>query len=132
MRAVTFDITVPSFLISKGLGKVTESALFGGLSRVRYRDVSEPPLPADDWVRLETLAAGVCGTDIGTLTFKASTAMEPFGSFPAVLGHEIAARVLEVGPAVRRVEPGQRVAVDPFVSCAMRGLRRPPMRLRSA
>jgi len=47
--------------------------------------------------------------------------MEPFSSFPAVLGHEILARVLEVGPAVRRVERGQRVAVDPVISCTMRG-----------
>ena len=121
MHAVTFEITIPSFLIGKSLGAVTESAIFGGLSRVRYRDVEEPPLPADDWVRLEVLEAGICGTDIGTLTFQSSPILEPFGSFPAVLGHEVLARVSEVGPAVRRVEPGQRVAVDPMISCTMRG-----------
>lgn len=121
MRAVSFNITIPSFLIGKGLGGLTESAIFGGLSGVTYGDVAEPALPGDDWVRLEILKAGICGTDIGTLTFKASPAMEPFGSFPAVLGHEILARVVEVGSAVRSVEPGQRVAVDPMVSCTMRG-----------
>lgn len=121
MRAVTFNVTVPSYLVSKGLGGFTESAVFGGLSGVRYNDVPSPALPGEDWVRLEVLKAGICGTDIGTLTLKASPAMEPFGSFPAVLGHEILARVVEVGPAVTRVEPGQRVAVDPMVSCTMRG-----------
>jgi L-iditol 2-dehydrogenase len=121
MRAVTFDVSIPGYLIGKGLGGLTESALFGGLSGVRYHDVPEPALPSDDWVRLEILAAGVCGTDISTLTFNSSPIMEPFGSFPAVLGHEILARVTEVGPAVRRVEPGQRVTVDPFVDCTMRG-----------
>jgi len=121
MRAVSFDVTVPSFLIGKALGRLTESAIFGGLSGVRFGDVSEPCLPAADWVRLDILKAGICGTDVGTLTFKASPAMEPFGSFPAVLGHEIVARVLEVGPGVRSVEPGQRVAVDPMISCTMRG-----------
>ena len=115
MHAVTFEITIPSFLIGKSLGAVTESAIFGGLSRVRYRDVEEPLLPADDWVRLEVLEAGICGTDIGTLTFQSSPILEPFGSLPAVLGHEVLARVSEVGPAVRRVEPGQRVAVDPMI-----------------
>ncbi len=69
--------------------------VFGGLSGLRLGDVPEPPLPADDWVRLEVLKAGICGTDIGNLTFSASPAMEPFGSFPAVLGHEILARVME-------------------------------------
>lgn len=121
MQAVTFDVTIPSFLIGKGVGGLTESAFFGRLSGVRYRDVEEPALPGDDWVRLDVLEAGICGTDIGTLTFKSSPILEPFGSFPAVLGHEVLARVREVGPAVRRVEPGQRVAVDPLISCTMRG-----------
>lgn len=121
MKAVSFNVTVPSFLVGKGLGKLTEAAIFGGLSGVSYGEVAEPALPGDDWVRLDILRAGICGTDIGTLTFKASPAMEPFGSFPAVLGHEILARVSEVGPAVSRVEVGQRVAVDPMISCTMRG-----------
>jgi len=121
MRAVTFNVTIPSYLIGKSLGQVTEAALFGGLSGVRYGDVVDPDLPGDDWVKLEIMKAGICGSDIGNLTLKSSPAMEPFGSFPAVLGHEVLARVIEVGSAVRRVEVGQRVAVDPGVSCAVRG-----------
>jgi threonine dehydrogenase-like Zn-dependent dehydrogenase len=121
MQAVTFNVSVPGFLIGKGLGGFTESALFGGLSGVRYRDLPEPSLPGDHWVKLDVLAAGICGTDVSTLSFDSSPSMEPFGSFPAVLGHEILALVTEVGPAVTRVEVGQRVAVDPFISCAMRG-----------
>jgi len=121
MRAVTFNVTVPGYLIGKSLGRVTEAALFGRLSGMRFRDVTEPGLPGRDWVRLEILKAGICGSDLGNLTFKTSPAMEPFGSFPAVLGHEILARVLEVGPDVHRVVPGQRVAVDPVISCTVRG-----------
>lgn len=122
MRAVSFDVTIPSFLLGKGLGRLSEAFLFGGASRLRLGARPSPALPGPDWVRLEVLKAGICGTDVGTLTFKASPAMEPFGSFPAVLGHEVLARVIEVGPSVRSVEPGQRVAVDPVISCAMRGL----------
>lgn len=121
MRAVTFDVTIPSYLVGKSLGRVTEAALFGGLSGVRYGDVTEPALPGDEWVKLEIIKAGICGSDIGNLTLESSPAMEPFGSFPAVLGHEIVARVMEVGSGVTRVEPGQRVAVDPSVSCVVRG-----------
>lgn len=121
MRAVTFDVTVPSFLVGKGLGPITEAAVFGRLSGLSLSDVREPALPADDWVRLDVVLAGICGTDIGNLTYSASPAMEPFASFPAVLGHEILARVTEVGPAVTSVRPGQRVAVDPLVSCTVRG-----------
>lgn len=121
MRAVSFNVTVPGYLLGKGLGGVTESVLFGGLSGVRLEETPETPLPGEDWVRLQVLKAGICGTDIGNLTFSASPAMEPFGSFPAVLGHEVVARVVEVGSAVRAVEVGQRVAVDPMISCTMRG-----------
>jgi len=121
MRAVSFNVTVPGFLLGKGLGRVTEAALFGAPSGLRYGEVAEPGLPGRDWVRLEVIQAGICGTDIGTLTFKASPAMEPFGSFPAVLGHEVLARVVETGPDVRRVEAGQRVALDPVISCTTRG-----------
>jgi threonine dehydrogenase-like Zn-dependent dehydrogenase len=121
MRAVTFNVTIPRYVLGKGLGGVTEAAVFGALSGLRLGEVPEPPLPGADWVSLEILKAGICGTDVGTLTLEASPAMEPFGSFPAVLGHEILARVLEVGSAVRGVEPGQRVTVDPMVSCEMRG-----------
>jgi threonine dehydrogenase-like Zn-dependent dehydrogenase len=121
VRAVSFKVSVPGFLMGKSLGRFTEAALFGGLSGLRYGDVDEPDLPGDDWVRLEVIKAGICGSDLGNLTFKSSPAMEPFGSFPAVLGHEVLARVAEVGSAVRRVDVGQRVAVDPVISCTMRG-----------
>jgi threonine dehydrogenase-like Zn-dependent dehydrogenase len=47
--------------------------------------------------------------------------MEPFGTFPAVLGHEILAQIVEKGPGVVGVEVGQRVVVDPVLSCRVRG-----------
>lgn len=121
MRAVVFHVSIPGFLLGRSLGRLTDAALFGGLSGLRLREVPEPELPGRDWVRLEVLKAGICGSDLGNLSFESSPAMEPFGSFPAVLGHEVLARVIEAGPDVRRVEPGQRVAVDPVISCVVRG-----------
>ena len=124
MRAVTFDVSVPRYLLAKSVGRVSDSVLFGSASGVSLGDVPEPPLPGPGWVRLETVLGGICGSDIANLGYEASPAMEPFGSFPAVIGHEILARVLEVGSAVRGLERGQRVAVDPMISCAARGRER--------
>jgi threonine dehydrogenase-like Zn-dependent dehydrogenase len=121
MKAVTFDVSVPRYLLAKGLGRVSSSVTYGALSGLRLQDVPEPVLPGDDWVKLDVLLGGICGTDIGNITYSASPIMEPFGSFPAVLGHEILARVSEVGPAVAAVEVGQRVVVEPMVSCRVRG-----------
>ena len=121
MRAVSFDVSVPRYLLAKSVGRVSDSVLFGAASGVSIGDVDEPPLPGPHWVRLETVLGGICGSDIANLSYEASPAMEPFGSFPAVIGHEILARVVEVGGAVRGLEKGQRVAVDPMISCAARG-----------
>jgi threonine dehydrogenase-like Zn-dependent dehydrogenase len=123
MKAVTFDVSVPRYLLAKGLGRLTSSVTYGALSGVRLAEVPEPSLPGEDWVRVEVILGGICGTDIGTLTFGASPIMEPFGSFPAVLGHEILGRVAEVGRAVSAVEVGQRVVVEPMFSCTVRGYR---------
>jgi L-iditol 2-dehydrogenase len=125
MRAVSFDVSVPRFLLAKSLGRVSDAAFFGAPSGLRMLDVELPPLPGDRWLRLEVLKAGICGTDIGNLTYSASPAMEPFGSFPAVLGHEILASVRETGPAVQAFQPGQRVTVDPMLSCTVRGYGHP-------
>ncbi|MFP3948281.1 MAG: zinc-dependent alcohol dehydrogenase, partial [Longimicrobiales bacterium] len=44
-----------------------------------------------------------------------------FGSFPAVLGHEVLAEVEAAGSDVVGLRPGQRVVVDPLISCEVRG-----------
>jgi len=121
MKGVTFNVSVPHFLLAKTAGRVTDSALFGLLSGVKMRDLPEPELPGADWVEIEVIAGGICGTDISNLSYSASPAMEPFGSFPAVLGHEILGRVKSVGARVSRVSPGQRVTMDPMISCTTRG-----------
>ncbi|NJD18448.1 MAG: alcohol dehydrogenase, partial [Gemmatimonadetes bacterium] len=121
MRAVSFNVTVPGYVLGKSLGRISQAFVFGRPSGLRLEERDSLPLPAADWVRVQVRKAGSCGTDVGNLTFKASPAMEPFGSFPAVLGHEILGRVVEVGAAVRSVEVGQRVTVDPVVSCTLRG-----------
>jgi len=121
MRAVTFDFSIPRYVLGLALGGFSDGAVFGRLSGVRLSEVPAPGLPGDRWIGAEVIAAGICGTDIGNLTFKTSPLMEPFASFPCVLGHEVLARVTDVGSGVTRVRPGQRIVIDPVVSCTVRG-----------
>jgi len=107
--------------MAKSVGQISRSAITGRLSGLSLVDHPDPQVPASDWVGLDVLFAGICGTDLGNISFATSPILEPFSSFPAVLGHEVVARVREVGPAVRRVQVGQRVAVDPMLACAVRG-----------
>lgn len=121
MRAVTFDVSVPRYLAARTIGQVVPSLLYGPATGVRLATVPDPELRGPDWVLLRVLRCGVCGSDVGNLSFDAAPSLEPFGSFPAVPGHEILAEVETCGPGVRGVEPGQRVVVDPFLSCEVRG-----------
>ena len=60
--------------------------------------------PRANEVLVEIMATGVCHTDAFTLSGD-----DPEGAFPAVLGHEGAGIVREVGPEVRSVKPGDHV-----------------------
>ena len=55
-------------------------------------------------VLVEIKATGICHTDDFTLS-----GADPEGLFPAILGHEGAGVVLEVGPGVTSVKPGDHV-----------------------
>ena len=60
--------------------------------------------PRANEVLVEIMATGVCHTDAFTLSGD-----DPEGAFPAVLGHEGAGIVREIGPEVRSVKPGDHV-----------------------
>ncbi len=121
MRALSLQVSPLRYAVGRTLGRVTDAALYGPLGALRPVERELPDLPGPRWVRCRVSACGICGTDLGTITFSGSPSLEPFASFPAVPGHEILARVEEVGDGVRRVEPGRRVVVDPVLSCAIRG-----------
>ena len=121
MKAVQFNVTVPGFLLARGLGRFSSAFLYGRPSGVSLTSRESTPLPSDRWVRIEVMLAGICGSDLGNISYRSSPAMEPFGSFPAVLGHEVLGRVKEVGPGVSDVAVGDRVVVDPMLHCEARG-----------
>ncbi len=60
--------------------------------------------PQSGEVLVEIMATGVCHTDAFTLSGD-----DPEGAFPAILGHEGAGIVREVGAGVRSVKPGDHV-----------------------
>ncbi|MGI0492622.1 S-(hydroxymethyl)glutathione dehydrogenase/class III alcohol dehydrogenase [Alkalinema pantanalense CENA528] len=60
--------------------------------------------PRDGEVLVEIKATGVCHTDAYTLSGR-----DPEGLFPAILGHEGAGVVVEVGKGVKSLQPGDHV-----------------------
>ncbi|MEM7525310.1 MAG: S-(hydroxymethyl)glutathione dehydrogenase/class III alcohol dehydrogenase [Pseudomonadota bacterium] len=60
--------------------------------------------PREGEVLVEIKATGICHTDEFTLS-----GADPEGLFPAILGHEGAGVVVECGPGVRSLKPGDHV-----------------------
>ena len=92
-----------------------KSIVLTGVGKTELRDIPKPVLTADDNVLLRTSVVGLCGSDIHYFTTDAVAGEKV--AYPAILGHEVAAVVEAVGPSVRSLKPGDRVAVDPAVSC---------------
>ena len=76
---------------------------------LRWIPVPELAHPTD--VRVRVSVAGLCRTDLLVAAGRLPAAT------PLVLGHEFAGVVDAVGPAVRDVSPGDRVAVNPIFGC---------------
>jgi threonine dehydrogenase-like Zn-dependent dehydrogenase len=124
MRALVFENSPPRILATKLLSLLTPQAFVGPLAPIRLREIPDPELPADDWLVLRTRLCGVCGSDTKQVYLNGSydNPMTAFISFPQVLGHEVVAAVERVGPAVRTRRPGDRVVLNPWLSCVTRGL----------
>ena len=78
----------------------------------RIVDVGDPQLLRPDEALLRIRRVGVCGTDQ-----HAYRGRQPFFSYPRVLGHELGAEVLEIGPNDRGIKAGDRCAIEPYLNC---------------
>lgn len=86
------------------------AVLYNTNQPLQLRDLSQDP-PRSGEVRLQMGAAGLCGSD---RHFVEGTAILPL---PAVIGHEGAGTVVEVGQGVSRFKPGDRIILSFVSSC---------------
>ncbi len=83
--------------------------------RLALVDIPEPPDPGPGELLLRVRAVGVCGSDLHW--YREGRIGPVPASYPMVLGHEPAAEVVAVGAGVTRFRAGDRVAVEPTISC---------------
>ncbi len=73
------------------------------------------PLPGTDEALVRVHCIGICGSDVHYYEFGR------IGRYivenPIILGHELAGEIVEVGGNVKNVAVGDRVAVEPGVTC---------------
>ncbi|MEE8581098.1 MAG: alcohol dehydrogenase catalytic domain-containing protein [Myxococcota bacterium] len=124
MKALVFENSLPRLAATKLLSVLTSQAFVGPLAPLQMREIPDPPILAPDWVVIRTRLCGLCGSDYKQVFLNGATdnAMTAFISFPQVLGHEVVGVIEQVGPAVRQRRVGERVVLNPWLSCRPRGL----------
>ncbi|MGB8001167.1 MAG: alcohol dehydrogenase catalytic domain-containing protein, partial [Anaerobacillus sp.] len=80
--------------------------------KVGVVDVTEPVLQHEKDVKIQMKAMGICGSDMHILHGE-----NPFATYPRVIGHEVAGEVIETGDAVTSIHVGDRVVIEPMISC---------------
>ncbi len=88
------------------------AAVFDGPGEMEVREVETPEIGPDE-VLVKVGANTVCGTDVRILRGEKTKGI----GRPAILGHEFAGRIAEVGGEVRDYEVGATVAVSPAIPC---------------
>jgi (R,R)-butanediol dehydrogenase/meso-butanediol dehydrogenase/diacetyl reductase len=108
----------------QALGRVPQmrALRFHAAKDLRHEEVQAPGRPTGSQVLIAPVFAGICGTDVHEYAAgPLRTSVEPHpltgGHVPQILGHELSAEVVEVGPDVRSLARGDRVSVMPLRSC---------------
>src|ERR1041385_8707372 len=87
------------------------AAIIDEPGRMRVGDWARPELePGEVLVRVR--ATGICAGDMYIYQGK-----NPYAAYPIIGGHEICGSIAEVGSAVKHLQPGALVVVEPFLGC---------------
>lgn len=124
MRALVYGVPPGDVAVSERAGPLVQNL---ARTPTALRHVPDPVLLHEDWVITRPLLTGICGSDSKQILLDfgaddADNALAAFCSFPQVMGHEVVAEVVELGPQARGLETGQRVVLNPWLSCGPRGI----------
>jgi threonine dehydrogenase-like Zn-dependent dehydrogenase len=107
-----------------------DNHLLAGLANtpMRLTDVDDPGFLLPDWVVTKPRLTGICGSDSKQVfsdwgdVGSPDNPMKAWFSLPQVLGHEVVADVVALGPEAEGLDVGDRVVLNPWLSCGPRGV----------
>lgn len=121
--ALEFYRSAPKYLGARTLGSkapkiLADGLMTGGLAPLRLVTLKDPERKREGWARVKPRLAGICGSDLSTISGRSSLYFSPLVSLPFVPGHEVVGELLDdVGDLVA----GQRVVIASVLGCAARG-----------
>jgi L-iditol 2-dehydrogenase len=89
-----------------------KAVVLSGPNQFELRTDVEVPTPGPNQALVQVKSTTICGTDE-----KIFAGLFPGTKFPHIPGHEFSGEVVEVGPGVDEVHPGDRVGVEVHVGC---------------
>jgi 2-desacetyl-2-hydroxyethyl bacteriochlorophyllide A dehydrogenase len=88
-----------------------KAAVWYGGKDIRIENVPLPKIK-DDEVLLKVKAVSICGSDLHAYRGVSKRRVPPL-----VMGHEFSGEIAEVGRTVKNLSIGERVVVEPIISC---------------
>lgn len=86
-----------------------------GINQMEMTDIPSPKILNDDDVLIKVSKVGVCGSDIHYYT--TGRIGSQVVAYPFAVGHETGGIVVATGKNATRLKAGDRIAIDPAVSC---------------
>jgi len=92
-----------------------KAMMLTGIRQMEMKDIPEPVLINPNDVKIKMSVVGICGSDIHYYTQGQIGSQKVV--YPFTVGHEGAGVVVETSPAVKRVKPGDTIAIEPAMPC---------------
>ena len=124
MKALVFDYKLSRLALSKILGTFYLKGYLSKLGPLHLKEVSSPRLKTNEWLVIKTKFCGICGSDQKQIFLDGNydNPITALISWPQTLGHEAVGVVDKVGKS-SKLKPGDRVALNPWVSCEPREVK---------
>lgn len=78
-------------------------------------DIPKPKITNKNDILIKVKSVGLCGSDIHY--YKTGRIGNQIVKYPFIIGHEMSGIIEEVGDRASKLKKGDRVAIDPLVSC---------------
>lgn len=92
-----------------------KAMMLTGIKQMEMKEIPEPSVINPKDVKIKMSVLGICGSDIHYYTQGQIGSQKV--EYPFTVGHEGAGIVVEVGRGVRRVKPGDLLAIEPAMPC---------------
>jgi L-iditol 2-dehydrogenase len=94
-----------------------KEALLTGIRKIEIKETQKPIIKNDTDILVQIKAVGICGSDVHY--YLNGKIGDQVIHYPFRIGHECSGVVAKVGAKVKTLKMGDRIAIDPAISCGL-------------